>query len=642
MIEETFLVEIGTEELPPKNLLVIAKSFKNNFINEINKKEITYKKIKYFASPRRLALQVIGLCFIKENKTIQYFKSIISIIILNSLKKISVTNFMKWGNIDEQKFIRPVNNITMLFGNKLISGKLFGIKSTRLIFGHRFMTKKSMLSLCHANFYEDVLLKQGKVIVDYKARKNKIIQGIKSVIPIKKCNVNINENVLEEVNSLVEWPVVISACFKEKFLVLPKEVLVFIMEKYQKYFPVYKKNNTLISTFIFVSNIETQNKEQIIQGNENVLNARFSDVKYFFDMDTKNSLEYYLPFLKNIIFHKKLGNMYDKTKRIQDLSAWIARKINSNVHYSLRAALLSKCDLMTSMVREFTDMQGIIGMHYARLSGEPEEVSIAIYEQYKPHDYKDKIPYNVISCILSISEKIDTIVGFFGSDDKHATGDSDPFGIRRISLSIMRILIKRNLSLNLSGLIKKSISIYNSSQNKLKNVNILPKITDFMYTRLLNWYKYKGYSIDIIKSIICKDNFIDFDKRIKAVKSFCCLSEAVNLFIINKRICNILYKSQDSPLKQIDNNILYEKEEIILATCIKQIEIKIKKLISESFYIEALLELVKIDSSLNNFFKNIMINVNDNKIRSNRITMIFKIREMILSIFDASYIKINR
>lgn len=641
MIKKNFLVEIGTEELPAKKLNNIAKNFKSNFVSELLEKKISYQEIKLFFSPRRLAIKVKKIYFNKKNTL--YLKKILPEIVLNSLKKISVVKFMRWGEKDEQKFIRPINNVTMLLNDKLISGNLFGINSNRIILSHRFMAKKQKLLLKDADYYEKLLFLEGKVIVDYQTRKNIIQKDIKNILFKEKKKLIINNNVLEEVNSLVEWPIVMIGKFRDEFLLLPEEILIIIMEKHQRYFPIYDENNKLISKFIFVSNIETKNKQKIVQENEKVLNAKFSDAKYFFDLDRKKNLNDYLPELKNIIFHEKLGSMFDKTERIKNVSIWLSKQIGANTINSIRAALLSKCDLMTNMVCEFTEAQGIIGMHYAYFNGEEKEICIAMREQYQPNTYKDKVPNNLISCILSIADKIDTIVGMFGLDI-NVTSDRDPFGLRRISLSIMRIIVENNILLNLRSLIEITIISYNNNNYKLKNKDIVNKVINFMFNRLFNWYKKNGYSIDILQSVMkCKNDLpIDFYMKLKAIKNFYSFPESIILSTLNKRICNILSKTNVKPLKKINHLFLIKKEEFDLVENIKKIKIKIKNFIEKKLYIKILFELVKLDKNLNNFFKNVMINADEKNIKINRITILFKIKKMILLVSDLSDIAIKK
>ncbi|CUR53597.1 Glycine--tRNA ligase beta subunit [Serratia symbiotica] len=686
MTQRTFLVEIGTEELPPKNLRLLAESFSNFFMIELNNSKIKYGTINWIASPRRLALIIKKLnifqsdhilikkgpsfdqsfdlkgkptiaaknwacsCGININQaeylitkkgkwlmhrmhiTGKPIHGMLVNMINNSISKLPILKLMRWGN-SLIKFVRPVHTITLLFGTELILGDVLGVKSSRIIYGHRFMGKSKCI-LKDSNNYLKVLLEDGKVIADYELRKKIIKKNIKLAAKDINGIVYFDKNLLEEVTSLVEWPVVLTAKFEKIFLKIPKEVLIHTMKHDQKCFPVYNKLGDLLPYFIFVSNIESKDPKQIISGNEKVIKTRFTDAEFFFNEDRKKRLEDYLPDLKNILFQKKLGNLYYKTNRIQKISCWISKKIGANIQHTLRASLLSKCDLMTNMVFEFTSIQGIIGMYYARYDGELEEVAIALSEQYQPRFSGDSLPQSKIGCSLAISDKIDTLVGIFGIK-QYPKGDKDPFSLRRLALGILRIIIEKKLSLDLYFLIKEVVYFYDK---KLTNVNVINEVIQFILDRYYTLYQEKGYKIKFIKSVLaCKPtNPVDFDLRIKAISDFYNLKEASELIEVNKRISNILIKSNDILYNNINISILKESAEIKLTNHFLSIVNLLEPYFMSNNYKKILIMFSTLCKPINIFFEKIMIMTKDKKIRINRLTLLNKLHKLFLSVVDLS------
>ena len=690
MIKETFLVEIGTEELPPKSLRKIAESFTEQIIFELKRVKLIHGEIIWFASPRRIALKIINLNSTQldyevENRgpsVIASFDSIgnatkaaklwahsnsitvneadrlittkgawlvhrkkiigksieilLPIIINTVLKKLPISKLMRWG-IGDINFIRPIHTITMIFGDKLITGKILGIESTRIILGHRFMGKKTIF-LQHADQYPKILEKQGKVIVDYQKRKTIIKKNAVKIANKLGGIVDINDSLLEEVVSLVEWPVVLSGTFEDKFLKIPSEAIVATMKSNQKYFPIYDVNNKLLPYFIFVANIKSSNPKEIISGNEKVIRPRLSDAEFFFKEDCKNRLESNLNNLKSVIFQKELGSLRDKTDRIIVLVTWIATKIGANVDYARRAALLSKCDLVSNMVFEFTDTQGVMGMHYARHDGEEENIALALGEQYLPRFSDDNLPSTILSCILAIADKIDTLTGIF-TIGKQPKNDKDPFGLRRIAIGILRIIIEKKLSIDLQSLIKESVLLYKS---KFAIINIIDNIINFIFNRLIYLYQKKGYNINILRSVLGGSYptcLINFDLRVKAISHFYTLNESIILIDLNKRLSKILTKSTETLNDNIKYTLLEKKEELLLVSFIDILTIKVKLYSIEGLYLDMLLEFVKVYKIVENFFKKVIINVNEDDIRINRLTILSKLRNLFLQIADFSLLQ---
>ncbi|MBP9641945.1 MAG: glycine--tRNA ligase subunit beta, partial [Budvicia sp.] len=570
MTQQTFLVEIGTEELPPKALRSLAESFAANFKAELDSANLVYGGVEWFAAPRRLALKVVGLndsqpdrevekrgpavsqafdaegkpskaaegwargCGItvdqaerlatdkgewllyRANVKGQPVQALLADLVAQSLAKLPIPKPMRWGD-KETQFIRPVHTVTMLFGSELIAGTILGIESARTIRGHRFMGEQEF-TIDNADQYPQILIERGKVIADYDSRKLLIKRDAEAAAEKLGGVADISDSLLEEVTSLVEWPVVLTATFEEKFLAVPSEALVYTMKGDQKYFPVYDKQGNLMPNFIFVTNIVSKDPQQIISGNEKVVRPRLADAEFFFKTDRKLRLEDRLPRLDTVLFQQQLGSLRDKTDRIEALAGWVAGQIGADVNKATRAGLLSKCDLMTNMVFEFTDTQGVMGMHYARFDGEDEEVALALNEQYMPRFAGDNLPDSLVSCCVAIADKMDTLAGIFGIG-QHPKGDKDPFALRRAALGVLRIIVEKNLPLDLTTLTEEAVRLYGE---KLTNTKVVDEVVEFMLGRFRAWYLDEGYSIDVILSVLARrpTKPADFDARVKAVSHF--------------------------------------------------------------------------------------------------------------------------
>ena len=454
-----------------------------------------------------------------------------------ALAKLPIAKPMRWGDKTTQ-FIRPVKTLTILLGSELIEGEILGVQSSRTLRGHRFMGEQEF-TIESAEQYPEILETRGKVMADYEARKALILADAQKAAAAIGGLADLEDELVEEVTSLVEWPVVLTAKFEEEFLKVPSEALVYTMKGDQKYFPVYTEDKKLLPNFIFVSNIESKDPRQVIEGNEKVVRPRLADAEFFFNTDRKRPLIDRLPELDSAIFQKQLGTIKDKTDRITELAGYIANKIGADVEKSERAGLLAKCDLMTSMVFEFTDTQGVMGMHYARHDGEAEEVALALNEQYMPRFAGDTLPSDGVSTAVALADKLDTIVGIFGIGQ--APKGSDPFALRRASLGVLRIIVEYGYDLDLVDLIAKAKSLFGS---RLTNQSVENEVIDFMLGRFRAWYQDQGFSIDVIQAVLARrpTKPADFDKRVKAVSHFRTLDAAEPLAAANKRVSNILAK----------------------------------------------------------------------------------------------------
>lgn len=689
MSEKTFLVEIGTEELPPKALRSLAESFAANVTAELDAANIAHGEVKWFAAPRRLALKIANLAASQPDREVEKrgpavsaafdaegkpskaaegwargcgitvdqaerlatdkgewlmyrahvkgesVQALLPNMIATSLAKLPIPKLMRWGASDIQ-FVRPIHTVTLLLGDELVPATILGIQSDRVIRGHRFMGEPEF-TLDNADQYPQILLERGKVIADYEARKAVIKRDAEEAARKIGGQADLSESLLEEVTSLVEWPVVLTAKFEEKFLAVPAEALVYTMKGDQKYFPVYATDGKLLPNFIFVANIESKDPVQIISGNEKVVRPRLADAEFFFNTDRKKRLEDNLPRLETVLFQKELGTLRDKTNRIEALSGWIAGQIGADVNHATRAGLLSKCDLMTNMVFEFTDTQGVMGMHYARHDGEAEDVAVALNEQYQPRFAGDALPSNLVACAVAIADKMDTLAGIFGIG-QHPKGDKDPFALRRAALGVLRIIVEKNLPLDLQTLTEEAVRLYGS---KLTNTNVVDEVIDFMLGRFRAWYQEEGHAVDTIQAVLARrpTKPADFDARMKAVSHFRTLEAAASLAAANKRVSNILAKSDEVLNDTVRASVLKEAEEIRLATSVVVLRDKLQPYFAEGRYQEALEELANLREPVDAFFDKVMVNAEDKDLRINRLTLLTRLRELFLQVADISLLQ---
>ncbi|CAE1140893.1 glycine--tRNA ligase subunit beta [Serratia sp. Tan611] len=689
MTQQTFLVEIGTEELPPKALRSLAESFAANFSAELDNANLEHGDVSWFAAPRRLALKVANLSAAQADREVekrgpaiaqafdaegkpskaaegwargcgisvdqaerlktdkgewllyralvkgQSAQQLLAEMVSTALAKLPIPKLMRWGD-QETQFVRPVHTVTMLLGDELIPGTVLGIESARIVRGHRFMGEPEF-TLDNADQYPQILLERGKVVADYEARKAIIKRDAELAAQKIGGKADLSDSLLEEVASLVEWPVVLTAKFEEKFLAVPAEALVYTMKGDQKYFPVYDAAGKLLPNFIFVANIESKDPQQIISGNEKVVRPRLADAEFFFDTDRKQRLEDNLPRLESVLFQKQLGTLRDKTDRIQALAGWIAGQIGADVNHASRAGLLSKCDLMTNMVFEFTDTQGVMGMHYARHDGEAEDVAVALNEQYQPRFAGDALPQSLVACSLAIADKMDTLAGIFGIG-QHPKGDKDPFALRRAALGVLRIIVEKNLPLDLQTLTEEAVRLYGS---KLTNAKVVDEVVDFMLGRFRAWYQEEGHAVDTIQAVLARrpTKPADFDARVKAVSHFRTLDEAAALAAANKRVSNILAKSTDTLLDQVRASVLKEPAELKLATHLVVLRDKLQPYFAEGRYQEALVELAALRETVDEFFESVMVMAEDEEVRVNRLTLLSKLRELFLQVADISVLQ---
>ena len=688
MTTQNFLVEIGTEELPPKALKTLATSFADNVEAELNQAGLTLDKIEWFAAPRRLAVKVLNLATQQPSKEIekrgpavsaafdaegkptkaaegwargcgitveqaeriatdkgewlvhrakiegQPTKNLLNGIVANALAKLPIPKPMRWADKTVQ-FIRPVHTVTMLLGDELIEGEILGVASARTIRGHRFLGEKEF-EIQHADQYPQLLREKGSVVADFNERKAEILAKSQAKATALGGVADIEESLLEEVTSLVEYPNVLAAKFEERFLAVPAEALVYTMKGDQKYFPIYDKDGKLLPHFIFVSNINPEDPTAIIEGNEKVVRPRLTDAEFFFKTDLKQKLVDRLPRLETVLFQQQLGTLKDKTDRIEQLAGEIAKQIGADEAKAKRAGLLSKCDLMTNMVFEFTDTQGVMGMHYARHDGEDEEVAVALNEQYMPRFAGDELPKSLVASAVALADKFDTLTGIFGIGQA-PKGSADPFALRRAALGALRIIVEKNLPLDLEDLVKKSAALFG---DKLTNQNVVADVVDFMLGRFRAWYQDEGIAVDVIQAVLARrpTRPADFDARVRAVSHFRTLDSAEALAAANKRVSNILAKA-DAAIGEINLTACVEPAEKALAEAVLVLRTEVQPLIAKGDYTAVLDKLANLRAPVDSFFDNVMVNAEDPELRQNRLAILNTLQGLFLQVADISVLQ---
>lgn len=685
MSVQDFFVEIGTEELPPKALKTLATAFAENITEELAKQNLSHADVSWYAAPRRLAVRVNQLALQQQDKVVEKrgpalaaafdadgmptkaaaawaasngitaeqaerletdkgawlihkalikgesTASLLPAVISTALAKLPIAKPMRWGN-STAEFIRPVHTVTLLLGDEVVPATILGKESGRVSYGHRFHAP-ALVEIKNADAYLSTL-EQSYVIADFAKRKAIIAENVAAQAKALNGVALMDDALLEEVASLVEWPVVLVGSFEERFLQVPAEPLISTMKDNQKYFPLVDNNGKLLNKFIFVANIESKDPSQIISGNEKVVRPRLSDAQFFFVTDAKTKLVDRLPALSTVLFQQKLGTLLEKSERIAKVAAFIAGKIGADVTHAERAGLLSKTDLMTNMVGEFPEVQGVMGMHYARLDGEPEAVAVALNEQYKPRFAGDSLPSQLEACAVAIADKMDSLVGIFGIGQA-PKGDKDPFALRRAAIGALRIMVEKQLPLDLLELIEFSKTTFG---DKLTQQSVSDEVLDFMLGRFRAWYEGEGFGVDVIQAVLARrpTNPADFDRRVKAVAEFRKLDAALALAAANKRVANILAKVTEAIPQSINSALLSEEAEQALY---KAIVAEQAYQATVSSYAEGLSHLAAMRDVVDQFFDKVMVNVDDAAVRLNRQALLQQLRELFLRVADISVLQ---
>ena len=689
MSTRDLLVEIGTEELPPKALGELSRSFENSIKSGLRKELLEFSEIKSFATPRRLALLVLGLeeqqsdkhierfgpalaaAFTAENKptaaAVGFAKScgvdisqlgtakkdgieklsytaiasggstgaLLPEIVNKALAQLPIPKRMRWGSSREE-FVRPVHWTVLLFGEESISTAFLGVKTDSFTIGHRFHYNKK-IPIQRAADYEKLLESIGSVIPDFDKRRKMIRQLIAEEAARIGATVVVDEDLLNEVTSLVEYPVVLSGKFEEIYLDVPSEALIMTMKSHQKCFYLIDAQSNLLPRFIAISNIRSTDLRQVVEGNERVIRPRLADARFFFESDKQSTLYSRVERLKNIIFQQRLGSLHEKSERVGILAAHMSKQLNASPEYCARAALLSKCDLITSMVGEFADLQGLMGYYYALNDGEPLEVATALNEQYKPRFAGDTLPETITGCILAIADKLDSIVGLFAIGQP-PTGSKDPFALRRAAIGILRVLVERELNLNILECIDIALKGYKTIKIGLETRTT---VFDFLLERFRAWYLEEGISSSVFQSVFAvkPQQPLDFHRRISAVHRFNQLEQSETLAAANKRVSNLLAKLGSTIQTEIANPTLLEAPaERSLYEALARVKVDACAMFDAGDYTQGLDRLATLRDDVDRFFDQVLVMCEDPRLQANRIALLVELRNLFLRVADISYL----
>lgn len=680
------LIEIGTEELPPKALGTLSDAFTEGVVAELKKVSLEASEVISYATPRRLAILLKDLPIKQADQSVERkgpskaaafddsgnptkavegfarscdvspfdleevetpkgiwlvfrqdvagknSEELIPDIVSKSLAKLPIPKRMRWGASDIE-FVRPVHWVLMMLDKQVIEGEILGIKSSNTSNGHRFHHSEPIV-IESASSYAEQLHQQGHVIANFNIRREEVRKQAENAAKALGGIAQIDADLLDEVTALIELPIAVSGSFDKEFLKVPQECLISSMQDHQKYFPVVDTNNKLMPYFITISNIKSSNPSAVSQGNERVIRPRFADAKFFWDQDCKVKLESQREGTKKIVFQQKLGTLFEKTERVSHLAGLIATQIGADKQLAIRAAELSKCDLLSNMVQEFPELQGIMGNYYAKHDNEADSVALAMQEQYQPAFAGDDIPSGEIGKVLSLADRLDTIMGIFAIDMK-PTGSKDPFSLRRAALGALRIIIEGNLNLNLKVLLNE-VAI--GLKDKVDAKAAVEDAFSFIMERLKSYYQDKGINNDTVNSVASLNptHPLDFDNRVKAVADFRNLKGSESLAAANKRISNILKKVDGDISEEVNQDLLNEEAEKALYKAIVTQQDKVKPLYEKGEYSTALSSLAVLREDVDNFFDNIMVMDDNEALKNNRLALLSQLRGLFLEVADIS------
>jgi glycyl-tRNA synthetase beta chain len=680
------LFELGTEELPPVALKRLSDALTREFVAGLEKENLTFGEIQAYAAPRRLALLVkdcstgqpdreierrgpaVQAAFDADNnpsKAAEGFArscgttvdqldrmktdkgewlmykvqetgkpaaELLPAIAENALNKLPIPKRMRWG-ASEAQFVRPVHWLLFLHGDVVVDCSILDAQAGRTTMGHRFHYPKAIEISSPAD-YARQLEETGYVMAEFAARREKIRSQVEATAETLGGKAVIDEALLDEVTALNEWPVPIAGAFEEKYLEVPHEALILTMKKNQKYFHLVNAQGALMNHFITIANVDSPKPEVIKEGNERVVRPRLADAMFFWQQDGKKRLEDLIPSLSTVVFQQKLGSMLEKSERVSALAGSIAAQIGGDKELAKRAGMLSRCDLMTEMVGEFGDMQGIMGRYQAKRDGESDELGQAMEEFYLPRFSGDKLPESKSGIAISLAEKLDTLVGIFGIGMK-PTGDKDPFALRRAALGALRIMQERELPLNLRELLESARSALGE---KVENDDVVNEVYDFMIERLKGIYQDRSIAVNVFEAVaaVKPESTADFDRRISAVVAFGKLPEAESLSAANKRIRNILKKSGMAVDGQADPSLFESDEEKALFEKISAKRDEVDPLLSSFDYEGTLVTLADLKEPVDHFFDEVMVMADDEAIRNNRLALLNSLSGLFLGVADVS------
>ncbi|MGM8850553.1 glycine--tRNA ligase subunit beta [Salinicola halophyticus] len=682
MAVNTLLIELGVEELPPGALANLASALRDGVVKGLDDAEVPHGEAYALASPRRLAVRVAALADKQPDREVEKrgpalaaaFKdgqptkaaegfarscgvtvdelihletdkgtwlgyreqqqgdnveTLLPAILNAAVNALPVPKNMRWG-ASRIEFSRPVHWLVLLYGDQTVPASVLGLESGRTTLGHRFHAP-APIELAHADDYE-AALENAYVLVDLERRRERIREQVLAEAEVQDAQAVIDEDLLEEVSGLVEWPVALTGTFDERFLEVPAECLISSMKANQKYFHLLDVDGKLRPQFITVANIDSEDPQQVIYGNEKVIRPRLADAAFFFEVDRKQTLEARRESLANVVFQRELGSLADKSARSEVVARFIAGKIDGNSQAAARAAQLAKCDLVTEMVLEFPELQGIMGTYYARHDGEPEAVAEAIHEQYLPRFAGDVIPQTSTGQALALADRLDTLTGIFGIGQR-PTGAKDPFALRRATIGVLNILIKGERDLDLRELLELAASQH---RDLPKAEGLIDDVLTYMLDRFRAWSQDEGLPVDVYLAVRARPvtRPLDFARRLRAVHRFSQREEAAALAAANKRVSNILAKQQHGGSTQVKGDLLVEDAEIALANAVADCRDQVEPLFQEADYAQALDILATLRAPVDRFFDEVMVATDDSAVRANRLALLASLQALFLEVAD--------
>ena len=681
MSAQDFLVELGTEELPPKALATLGDAFLAGIEKGLQAAGLNYAAKSVYAAPRRLAVLIRQLDVQQPDRSInidgpprqaafdaegnptqaalgfakkcgvelaeidqsgaklrfsQHIPGkatlgLLPTIVEDSLNDLPIPKRMRWG-ASREEFVRPTQWLVMLLGDQVVDCTILAQQAGRESRGHRFHHPENVVITTPANYVED--LRKAYVLADFSERRELIAKRTAELAMQQEGSAIVPPALLDEVTALVEWPVPLVCSFEERFLDVPQEALITTMQDNQKYVCLLDSEGKLLPRFITVANVESRDPKQIVEGNEKVVRPRLTDAEFFFKQDKKQPLETFNERLKNVVFQAQLGTVYDKAERVSKLAAFIAPLIGGDAQRAGRAGLLSKCDLATEMVGEFPEMQGVAGYYYALNDGEPQDVAMALNEQYMPRGAGAELPQTLTGAAVAIADKLDTLVGIFGIG-MLPTGSKDPYALRRAALGVLRILIEKQLDLDLPGAAEFAVKQFGA---KVKAAGLAEQVLEFIFDRLRARYEDEGIDVATYLSVraLKPGSALDFDQRVQAVQAFRKLPEAEALAAVNKRVSNLLSKAEGAIAEQVEPKYFDNANEFSLYSAIQQADQAVQPMAAARQYSESLARLAALRDPVDAFFEAVMVNAEDAKVRANRYALLSRLRGLFLGVADIS------
>jgi glycyl-tRNA synthetase beta chain len=689
-----FLVEIGTEELPPKALPELERAFADGIRSRLIEARLGFAALDSFATPRRLAVRVrrlqarqpeqavnrrgpplhaafdaaglptraalafahscgVGLdaCGREHDaKGTEFLAftgvragasavSLLPAVVQAALDALPIPRRMRWGS-SEAQFVRPVHWLVLLYGRDVIPATLLDTAAGAVSLGHRFMCSRP-IRIRSAATYPRSLLTRGKVVADFAARRERIRVQVTAAAAQLGGQALIGDALLDEVTALVEWPVAIAGRFEGRFLALPREVLLSTLQDHQRYFAVQDAGAALLPWFVTVSNIDSPRPELVRAGNERVVRPRLADAAFFWDQDRRQPLHAWYRGLDAVTFQAQLGSLGDKTRRVQHIAAVIAPAAGADPARTARAAELCKCDLLSAMVGEFPELQGTMGRYYASADGEHEEVAEAIREHYLPRGAGDALPATAAGSALALADKLDTLAGIFALGQK-PSGTKDPFGLRRAAIGLLRIVLERRIEVDLPDLIEIAVRQQPVAEVASRAAEVAREIDGYIIERLRAQYledaAESGITTEMVEAVrgVTPASILDFDARLRALRDFVARPECQSLAAANKRIANILRKSAAVPGSAVETALLHEPAELQLYEAMRGLIVPLDAIVAARDYRAALDALARLRPQVDTFFDRVLVNAPDAALRANRLSLLAQLRALFTRIADFS------